>query len=256
MSEAAPAVATPPPAAAAPAAPAPEAPKPIEVPAEVVQRERQVRAAQEKLAAERQELAKQRAEYEQWKAERAKEQDAKADPLEKIERAHSKLEKLEQSIQADKAAAELRAWQTAKIAEVKAKGDAYELTILHGYEHLVPARIEAHWHKTGEMLSTDEVAAALEKELEQATEKSLNSKKWKARSAPAATPAASTPPPSPAKPGDAVPKGREAPKTLTNDIGGSQTSASAPKKLSWEERKAAAIAKMEALEAAKKQKAS
>jgi hypothetical protein len=231
-----------------------EAPKPVEIPAEVVQRERQVRAAQEKVAAERAELAKQRQEVEEWKAARAKEQDAKADPLEKIERAHSKLEKLEQSIQADKAAAELRAWQTAKVAEVKAGGDKYELTLLHGYEHLVPARIEAHWHRTGEMLSTDAVAEALEKELEAATEKSLASKKWKAKTAPAVTPAATAPPPATAKPVEKSP-GRAAPQTLTNDLGGTQTTPAPAKKMSFEERKAATLAKWEALEQAKKAKA-
>ena len=246
MSESAPAaVATP--AAAAPA-PVAEAPKPVEVPAEVVQRERQIRAEQTKLAQEKQELAKQRAEVEAWRAERAKEADAKADPLEKIDRATKRLEGLEQSIKQKEAAAELDRWRTAKVGEVKAKGDAYELTILHGYEHLVPARIEAHWNKTGEMLSTDEVAAALEKELEQATEKSLASKKWKARTA--VPPPVE--PPAPAKPGEKAAPGREAPKTLTNALSGTQTTApTAGKKLSREERVAQTIAKMEAREKAK-----
>lgn len=193
MTTESPVVATP--AVAAPSdVAAVEAPKPVEIPAAVLERERIVRAAQDKLAHERAEVAKQRAEVESWKADRAREVDAKADPLEKIDRAHSRLSQLEESIKTREAAAELRSWREAKTKEVEAGQDKYELTLLHGYAHLVPARIEAHWQRTGDMLSTDSVAADLERELEAATEKSLASKKWKARSAAAAVPPPASPP--------------------------------------------------------------
>lgn len=235
--------------AAVPAPAAPVATPPVEIPPAVLERERQVRALQERTQAIATQTAKDKAEVDAWKAERAKEADAKADPLEKIEKATNRLATLEQSIKAKETQAALVQWQQAKIAEVKAKPDAYELTILRGWEHEVPRRIEEHWNRTGEMLSTEEVANKVEKELEAEVEKAVGSKKWKAKTAPAAPP----PPAAPAQ--QAAPKGREAPKTLTNALGGTQTTppAEGSKKLSAAERKAAVLAKWEAREKAAKQ---
>lgn len=232
--------------AAVPAPAAPVVTPPVEIPAAVLERERQVRALQERTQAIATQTAKDKAEVDAWRAERAKEADAKADPLEKIEKATNRLATLEQSIKQKEAAQALQTWKAAKIAEVNTKPDAYELIIRLKKEHLVPARIEDHWNRTGEMLSTDDVATQIEKELDAEVEQAVSSKKWKAK----AVPPPPAPPPS-AKTEEK--KSREAPKTLTNGLTGVQTTPPAAQgKKTFAERKAATLAKWEAEEARKK----
>lgn len=252
MSEsAAPVVATPAPSPSTPVAAPPAAPAAPVVPEASLARERTLRAEQQKLAAERAAMAKEREELAAWKAERAKAAQDAADPLEQLKQTRESVEQLGKRLDEERAAAKasadsaaLNAWRKEQIDAVKAAGDKYELTLLHGYASAVPARIEQHYSTTGEMLTVDQAAELVEKELEAATERSLSSKKWKSRTAPAV--------PAPAEQGaqDAA-KSAPAPKTLTNALGTSGAGA-APAVLTDEQRLAKAIANAEAFAAARK----
>lgn len=220
---------------ATPSAEPPKPPAPPEIPPEVVQREKAVRAEQQKLAKEREEFAASRAEYERWKAEQAKAKSDTLDPLEQLKETRSQVEQLRESHRKAEEERTRREWASAQIDKVKSSPDRYELTLLHGYETLVPARIEQHYRATGEMLSAEAAADLVEKDLEAAVEKSLKSKRWASKAAP---------PPPPAQTGE--PSGRDAPRTIAGLTGTS--TAPPPKKpaLSFEERKRVALEKTEA----------
>ncbi len=232
MSEAAAPVVTPPttPTTPAPTTPPVEAapPAPPAIPAEVLQRERTLRAEQQKIANERQTIAKEREELAKWKAERDAAA-APADPLERLSKTEKALADLRAETKAKEDAAAEAEWASRHVKAVEAAGDKYELTLLHGYASEVPARLKRHYLQTGEMLDFAAVADQVEKELEAAVEKSLSSKKWKAKTAPP------SPPPAPAtqaaSPGATAPP---APKSLTNALTGS-SAAAAPKGLTREQ---------------------
>lgn len=195
----------------APAAETPPAPSAPVIPEAVLARERAIVQAQQKIAAERAEIAREREAIAAAKAP-----PAPTEPLDQLRQTTEKLASLEQRLAQAEKDRQIQAWRDQQIAVVQAHPDRFELTLLGGYAQAVPVRIEQHYAKTGETLSAEQAAELIEKEIEVAAEKVVNSKKWKARSA---TPTTT------AQPVVQPPPGATPPKTLTNGLTGSAAAA-------------------------------
>lgn len=269
---------------ATPPAPTPPAPDPAAQKAEadkarfaaLERREAQLQAERNKTKAERDELAKLREDplfkrFQELKGGKAKQDplsvlkdfgltyedlalarlnNGKATPEQQIEALRGELEADKQArvrAEEEKAAQEkqkleaeaqqIRQDTLEEIADFcKQGGEKFEVINFYNAHPLVLQTLEAHHAKTGKLMSYAEAAEQVEAHLTESVRKAQGLKKF-------------TPPPAdekqPPKPKDAS--------TLTNDMTSSSTpDASKGKRLSWEERKARALARAEAASAAKR----
>lgn len=117
------------------------------------------------------------------------------------------------------------AWREDIREYVKSHGEEYELINLHGWHDQVVRTIEDHFAKTQRIMSTNEAASLVEKQIEEAIQKSLGTKKFTQR---------------PAEPDKRIESAQ--PRTLTNALTAS-TAPTPEQPLSEEERILRAIAK-------------
>lgn len=169
--------------------------------------------------------------------------DERPTPEMEIQSLREKIQKLEdersqerQQAERSKTEATIENFKGEVVSYLEAKGDQYELVRTFGAYDQIISQIYDHWKETGEYLQVDDVASALESQMEQEARKLLSLKKLSPKQAAQVTEALENKENAPAAPSLENPKPPSASKTLTNTMV-SQGTAPKPTYLSDEESK-------------------